>query len=456
MGLYELPNRPAWLVEPQPIARRKRQIIQRLTGVNILTLDKISMYTAKVPMRPSLKFGLTLLACLIGLAQPAWSASIYKLEVEDIIHRISAGYLVEGIEKAEEADAELVLITLQTPGGLDTAMRDIIEKLLNSRVPVAVYVSPSGARAASAGFLITLAADIAVMAPGTNIGAAHPVAAGGQQMDETMSKKVESDAAAYIRSIATKRGRNVELAEKGVIESQSWTEKEALEAGLIDYVAASEVELLELLNGKTVTLFDGTEVVLDTKDKEIVTIEMTTPQKILSIISNPEIAYILLLAGLLGLYLELSNPGVVLPGVVGVICLILAFFALQVLPVNYAGVLLILVGIGLLIAEAFTPAFGTLGLGGVIAVLFGSLILFKEQSMPTPALELSWFVILPATLVLVVMFGFLARLVVRAHLKKPTTGEEGMVGKLGTAESEIDGTGKVFVHGEYWDVRVQT
>ena len=398
---------------------------------------------------------MTLLACFMGLAGPVSAGTVYKVAVDDIIHGVTAQYIVDGIEKAEAEGGELVLIKLQTPGGLDTSMREIIEKILNSKVPVAVYVSPSGARAASAGFLITIAADIAVMAPGTNIGAAHPVAAGGQQMDETMSKKVESDAAAYIRSIAAKRGRNVELAEKGVVESQSWTEQEALEVGLIDYVVGDEAELLETLDGVTITRFDGREVVLETKDSEVIELEMTAPQRILSVISNPNIAYILMTLGVLGLYFELSNPGAVLPGVVGIICLIMAFFALQVLPVNYAGLLLIVVGIGLLIAEAFTPTFGALGLGGVVALLLGSLILFEKQTFPTPALQLSWLVILPVTLTLVIMFGFIARLVVKAHLEKPTTGTVGMVGEIGTAATEIDGTGKVFVHGEFWDVRSQ-
>ncbi len=396
---------------------------------------------------------LTIVACFMAIVDPAWSASIYKISVDDIIHRVSAQYVVEGIEQAERENGELVLIQLKTPGGLDTAMREIIEKILNSEVPVVVYVAPSGARAASAGFLITLAADVAAMAPGTNMGAAHPVSGGGEAMDETMSKKVESDAAAYIRSIAAKRGRNVELAEKGVVESQSWTETEALEVGLIDYIAASEAELLEILNGATVTRFDGTEVVLDTENASIVVIEMSLPQRILSVISHPNVAYILMTMGVLGLYFELANPGAVLPGVIGIICLILAFFALQVLPVNYAGLLLILVGIGLLIGEAFTPSFGALGIGGAIGLVLGSLILFEEQSFPTPALQVSWTVILPVTVLMVVMFGFIARLVIVALRRKPTTGDIGMVGKIGTAQSEIDKTGKIFVHGEYWNVQ---
>jgi membrane-bound serine protease (ClpP class) len=413
------------------------------------------MYTLKGCMRLSHMKKLSIWAFSMAVALPAWSSEIVKLSVDDVIHRVTAQYLVEGIERAEEEGAELVLIQLKTPGGLDMSMREIIEKILNSKVPVVVYVAPSGARAASAGFLITMAADVAAMAPGTNIGAAHPVSGSGQPMDETMSKKVESDAAAYIRSIAAKRGRNVELAEKAVVESQSWTEDEALQAGLIDYVAGSQAELLKELDGVTVTRFDGSETVLHTSGATVEELEMTLPQRILSVVSNPNIAYILMTLGVLGIYFELANPGAVLPGVIGVICLILAFFALQVLPVNYAGLLLILVGIGLLIAEALTPAFGALGLGGVVAVVLGSLILFKEQEIPTPALQLSWAVILPVTLTLVIMFGFIARLVIKAQRSKPTTGDIGLAGEIGTAKSDIDGTGKVFVHGEYWDAKSQ-
>lgn len=394
-------------------------------------------------------------SAMLLLALPATPAPIHKLTVKDIIHRVSAQYIIEGIDRADEEGAALVLIQLQTPGGLDTAMRDIIETILNAKTPVVVYVAPSGARAASAGFLIAISADVAAMAPGTNMGAAHPVSGSGEAMDETMSKKVESDAAAYIRSIAAKRGRPVELAEKGVIESQSWTEEEALEVGLIDYVAATEAELLEQLDGKTVTRFNGEEVVLQTAGQAVIEQELSLPQRILSVIAHPNVAYILMALGMMGLYFELANPGAVLPGVVGVISLILAFFALQVLPVNYAGLLLILVGLGLVIAEAFTPAFGVLGLGGIVSLILGSLILFEEQSIPTPALQLSWLVILPVVLTLVVMFGLIARLVIIAQKRKPTTGAEGLVGEVGTASTDIDGAGKIFVHGEYWDVSSQ-
>ena len=271
-------------------------------------------------------------------------------------------------------------------------------------------------------------------------------------MDETMSQKVESDAAAYVRSIAEKRGRPVELAEKGVVESQSWTEEEALEAGLIDYVAGSEAELLRLLDGTTVKRFDESETVLRTSG-EVILIEMSLAQRILSVLSHPNIAYIFLSLGFLGLYFELSNPGAIIPGVAGVISLVLAFLALQVLPVNFAGLLLLILGLGLLIAEALTPAFGALGLGGAASFLIGSLILFEEQTIPGPALEVSWGVVLPVTLTLAMMFLFLTRLVVQAQKRPATTGREGMMGELGDAKTEIGKAGKVFVHGEYWNAR---
>ena len=394
----------------------------------------------------------TLAVAMVALAGPAASAPIHKLTVDDIIHRVTAQYITEGIDRADEEGASLVLIQLQTPGGLDTAMREIIEKILNSKTPVVVYVAPSGARAASAGFLITISADVAAMAPGTNMGAAHPVSGGGEPMDETMSKKVESDAAAYIRSIAAKRGRPVELAEKGVTESTSWTEEEALKVGLIDYVAADQAELLQLLDGTTVTRFDGEEILLHTAGESVIEQEMGLSQRILSVIAHPNVAYILMALGVMGLYFELANPGAVLPGVIGIISLILAFFALQVLPVNYAGLLLLLVGIGLVIAEAVTPTFGALGLGGVAALIFGSLILFQEQSIPTPALRVSWTVILPVISALVVMLALIARLVIISLRRKPTTGDQGMIGEVGTASTDINGGGKVFVHGEYWNV----
>lgn len=390
---------------------------------------------------------------MAGVSPPAESATIIKLHLKEIIQPVTARYVTDGVDRADRENAELLLLQLGTPGGLDTSMRDIVEKILNCKTPVVVYVAPSGARAASAGFVITLAADFAAMAPGTNLGAAHPVPLGGGSTDETMSKKVESDAAAYVRSIAAKRGRNVELAEKAVVESESWTEKEALEKGLIDYVAADEKDLLAALEGRTIRKFDGREVRVATAGATIVEVPMSLPQRILSVIAHPNVVVILGALGLIGLYFELSNPGAIFPGVIGAICLILSFLALQVLPINYAGLLLIALGVGLVVAEVFTSGFGALGAGGIVALILGALTLFEQPSFPTPALAVSWSVLLPLVVMLVVAFSLIARLVVAAQRSKPVTGSEGLMGEIGTAETDLVGTGKVFLHGEYWTAR---
>jgi len=378
------------------------------------------------------------------------SASIYKLDLKNvIIQRVSAQYITDAIDRADREGARLVLLTLHTPGGALDATRDVIEKMLNCKTPVAVYVAPSGARAASAGFLITIAADVAAMAPGTNTGAASPVTGSGEDLGETMAKKVESDAAAYARTLASKRGRNVEEAEKAVVDAKSWTEDEALASHLIDYVFADEAELLKKLDGTKVKKFDGRELTLALAGASVVSVEMTFAQRILSVVAHPNVAYVLMALGMLGLYFELSTPGAVLPGVVGAICLILAFFALQVLPVNYAGLLLLIVGVGLLIAEVFAAGFGALGIGGGLSVLFGSLILFDYGDFEAPALAISRWLIALVTGVLVTAFLLIARLVIKSQRRKPASGEEGLIGELGTAKGE----GKVFVHGEYWNAR---
>ncbi|HXV60221.1 MAG TPA: ATP-dependent Clp protease proteolytic subunit, partial [Vicinamibacteria bacterium] len=284
----------------------------------------------------------------------AASGSIYEVALNDIIHRVTAELVVQTIQEADENAAALVLIRLQTPGGTYSSTRLIVETILNSKTPVVVYVSPSGAHAASAGFLILLSADVAAMAPGTNTGAATPIAGSGQDLQETLEKKATSDAAAYARSLAERRGRSPELAEKAVTETLSWTASEALEAGLIDYVANTEAELLERLHGSVVRRVDGSEVTLSTSDAPVVVKEMTTKQRLLSYIANPNIAVFLGLIGLAGLYLEFSNPGTLVPGIVGAIALLLAAFAFEILPVNIVGLLLLIVGFGMLIVEALT------------------------------------------------------------------------------------------------------
>jgi membrane-bound serine protease (ClpP class) len=396
--------------------------------------------------------------CLAVLANAefAWaSGPIYKVVVNDIIHGVSARHIIRTIERAAEADAELVLIELGTPGGLYESTRDIIEAILGSERPVVVYVAPAGAHAASAGFLITLAADVAAMAPGTNTGAATPVSGTGQKIEETLAKKIQSDAAAYTRSIAERRGRPPEVAEMAVTEAKSWTAQEALDARLIDHIAASEAELLQRLDGASIRRIDGRETLVATAGASVEIEQMPAKDRILAIVANPNIAILLGLIGLAGLYLEFSNPGAIVPGVVGAIALLLAAFAFEILPVTAVGVLLLLVGLGLLIAEAFTPSFGALGAGGVVAMLFGALMLFEEQPLPTPALEVSLSVVLPVILFFAVLVVVLGRKVLEAQRRVPVTGQEGLVGLLGTARTEIDPRGKVFVHGEYWEARAR-
>lgn len=385
----------------------------------------------------------------------ASEGDIYKVVVDDIITGVTTQHVGQTIREANANDAELVLLQLATPGGLYDATRDMIEDIFASEAPVVVYVAPSGARAASAGFLITLAADVAAMASGTNMGASTPVSGSGQELGETMQRKVQSDAAAYTRSIAERRGRDPALAEKAVTEALAWTATEALELGLVDYVADSETELLEKLDGRAVKRADGSEVVLGTAGRRIVLNEMSLKQRILAVVANPNVAVILGLIGLAGLYIEFSNPGVLVPGIVGAISLLLAAFALQILPVNAVGVLLFLIGFGLLAAEAFTPSFGVLGAGGVLSIVMGALMLIEEQPLPTPALQVSWTMIVPMALILGGVVVLLGRKVIEAQRRGPVTGNEGLVGQIATARTSFgeDGAGKVFVHGEYWDAR---
>lgn len=392
------------------------------------------------------------LAAITGVPRSASAAPIYKVVVNDVIHRVSAEHVIESIHAAAEDDAELVLIELETPGGLLSSTRDMIEAILNSERPVVVYVAPVGSRAASAGFLITLSADVAVMAPGTNMGAATPVSGTGQDIEGTMQKKVTSDAAAYTRTIAERRGRNPEVAEKAVTETLSWTATEAKDAGLIDFIAASESELLATLDGMTIERDDG-DIVLATSGEEVILRKMTRKQEILSMIANPNIAFLLGLIGLAGIYLEVSNPGAIVPGIIGGVAILLAAFAFEILPVNIVGVLLLVAGFGLLIVEAFTPSFGVIGGGGIVGIVLGALFLFEEQPLPTPALRVSLAMVLPVAILLGVIVVFVGRKVVEAQRRAPLTGNQSLVGRFATTRTPIDGEGKVFIHGEYWDAR---
>jgi membrane-bound serine protease (ClpP class) len=376
---------------------------------------------------------------------------VYTAEVDGIIQPVITAYLVQVIEKAAAADAALIVITLRTPGGLLDTTRDINSAIIASKTPVAVFVGPSGKRAASAGFLITMAADIAAMAPGTHIGAAHPVTGGGEKLDETMAKKIASDTASYGRTLAAQRKRNTALIEQAVTESRSYTDQEALSATppLIDVVANDVPDLLRKLDRRTITRFDGRSQVLHLAGASLQSVEMTWAQRVLSSIAHPQIAYMLLTLGLLGLTVEFWNPGSVFPGVAGGICLLLAFFALQVLPVSYAGIMLILLGIALLILEVKVTSFGVLAIGGIAALFFGSLMLIDS---PLPELQIGLRMIVPIVLGTAGIILFLVRLGVQAQRQRPVTGTSGMLEEIGRALTSIDpgGVGRVHAHGEIW------
>ena len=377
--------------------------------------------------------------------------SIYLLQLNGIINPITSQYVVSGIEDAEAEGAECLILQLDTPGGLDTSMRDIIKKMLNSTIPIIVYVSPSGGRAASAGVFITLASNIAAMAPGTNIGAAHPVVMGGEEIDEVMKAKMENDATAYIKTIAEKRGRNTQWAEKAVRESVSITEQEAIEIGVIEFIANDVNELIEIINGVRVTTASG-EKVLNTKDAEIIPVKMTFKDLFLHSLTNPNVAYILLFLGIYGILGEFSNPGSFFPGIVGGISLILSFVAFQSIPINYAGLLLIIFGIVLLVIEVYTPTFGVLTAGGVTSLVLGSFMLSKSTA---PFLRISLGLIISMSLATAAFFVFALSKGIKIQWKKPVTGREGLIGKIGIAKTDLTPEGTIFIHGERWQASTE-
>lgn len=364
------------------------------------------------------------------------------------INPVSADYLVAAIEQAEADRAALVVVELDTPGGLDSSMRQMVREILRTEIPVVVYVAPSGARAASAGVLITLASDIAAMAPGTNIGAAHPVGIGGGGMDNTMAKKVENDAAAYARSLAEKKGRNGKWAESAVRESASLTANDALQQNVIDLVSPSLEALLARLEGRKIEKH-GNTMSLRTRGARVARYPMGLRRRILSALADPNIAYILMMIGVYGIFFELSNPGAVFPGVVGGIALILGFYSLQTLSANYAGFLLIALAIILFILEIKVHSYGALTLGGVISLLLGSLMLFRSSA--DPYLRISWGVLLSMVGFSVAFFVAVITLAVQSQLRKPVTGSEGLTGEIGEVMRDFTGRGKVFVVGETWD-----
>lgn len=395
-------------------------------------------------MKNSLR--LMLVAGLFGAWATASAAvpEVVLVRVADAITPATARFIQAGLKKAEGEQAALVVIELDTPGGLVDSMRQIVQDILACPVPVAVFVAPSGARAASAGVMITMAADIAAMAPGTNIGAAHPVGAGGQEIDGKMSEKVVNDMVAHARSVAERRGRNADWVERAIRESVSATETEALRENIVDVVAQDLPDLLRQIDGR---MIPG-KATLALAGAKVVEHEENLRTRILRAISNPNIAYLLLMIGLAGLYFEFSHPGAIFPGVVGAIALILAFFALQTLPLNFAGVLLIALAVVFFILEMKIASYGLLSLAAIVSLFLGSLMLFEGDG---PASRISWEVLLPTVIVVSAFFTGVAYLVFRAQFQRPATGAQGMIGKVGVVKRRLAPEGKVFVHGELWN-----
>ena len=396
---------------------------------------------------PYARFSL-MLVLLFGGISFAGSGEIIIIPVSDAIGPGIADFVTRGIARADDQKAACVVIELDTPGGLADAMREIVMSIYAAKTPVVVYVSPSGARAASAGVMITMAADIAAMAPSTNIGAAHPVASGGKEIGGVMSEKVTNDMVAYVKSIAEKRGRNAEWAEKAVRESLSVTENEALEKDIIDIVAADMDDLVRQLEGRSIEGKGDLQLsdALRTRLKESVR------TKILKTISDPNIAYILMMIGLAGLYFELSHPGAIFPGVVGGIAIILAFFSFQTLPVNTAGILLVLLSIIFFILEIKVVSYGLLSIAGVVSLLLGSLMMFEGNG---PQSQLSWHVLIPTLVIISAFFVTLASLAFKAQISRPRTGGGGLVKETGVVKNRIDPEGKVLIHGELWYARAK-
>ena len=394
-----------------------------------------------IRLRPAF---IALLVCILALP---CAADVLKISIDGPIHPIAEEYIGRAIAEAERRHSEAVLIDLRTPGGLVDSTRGIVEKMLASKVPIIVYVTPSGARAASAGFFILEAADVAAMAPGTNTGASHPVSVGGGKMDDVMKTKVENDTAAFLRSYVSKRGRNVQLAETAVRESKSWTDQEALTQHLIDIVAPSQEELLKQLDGRTVQRFDGSTTTLHLAGQPVVSFAETLRQRILGWLMDPNISFLLLAIGALALYTELNHPGAVIPGVVGVIFILLAVFALNLLPIRFAALTLIIAAFILFALEAKYSTHGILGIGGIAALTMGGLLLVDA---PIPQMRVHLWTALGISVPVGVITIFLTSIAIRARRGKVATGQQGMIGEIGTACSELAPAGTVFVHGELW------
>jgi len=398
----------------------------------------------------TLKFILSLFFVIAGLAVQGQAASAPHVDlivIDGSINPAVDDFIGEAIARAKAGGAQALVIQMDTPGGHLSSTQTIVKKILGATVPVIVYVAPAGAGAGSAGVFITLAGHIAAMAPGTNIGAAHPVAGGGQEIKGAMGEKIENFAASFAETIAQQRGRNAEWAIQAVRKSVSITEKEALKKNVIDIIARDIDDLLKQADGRKVDL-DGHPATLALKDVRIERHEMSLKQKILNALADPNIVYLLMMAGILGLYMEFSHPGVVFPGVAGGICLLLALAGLQVLPINYAGLALMVLGIGLLIGEAFAPSFGILGVGGIISLTLGSFFLFDTEGSD---LIVDRSIIFTAVATLGTFVLAISYLVFRSQKSKPTMGFEGLIGEIGEVRGKLGPTGKIFVHGEYWN-----
>jgi membrane-bound serine protease (ClpP class) len=402
----------------------------------------------------ALRQKLILAALLIVVTGSATNAraDVLELRIDDLITPAVAEVIASAVTRAEREGASALIITLNTPGGLDTSMREIIARMDSSRVPVIVYVAPSGARAASAGFIILISADVAAMAPGTATGAAHPVMADGSEMNKTMAEKVVNDAAAFLRSHAEKRGRDPQVAESAIRESKSFSETEALDKHLIEIVARDEQELLSKLEGRTITRVDGSKQVMQISGEKLAEITPTIRQRLLMWLADPRIAFILFAIGALCVYFEFQHPGAIVPGVVGAISVVLALYGFHMLPINLLGVVLILVAIGLFVVEAKVGGFGVLGLGGIVAAVIGSLILID---VPYPELRLPLKLVLAVVIPFGAIFTFILRLAMKARRAKVATGTSGMIGLTGRAETAIAAEGTVFVRGELWRARSQ-
>jgi membrane-bound serine protease (ClpP class) len=391
----------------------------------------------------------SLLLFFVAAASSA-RADVLRLKLDDQITPASAEFITSAIQQAEREGAAALIIMLNTPGGLDTSMREIVSRIDTAGVPVIIYVAPSGTRAASAGFVILLASDVAAMAPGTATGAAHPVMMDGRDLDKTMAEKVTNDAAAYVRSHAEKRGRDPQAAESAIRESRSFTEREALEKHLIEIIARDEADLMAQLEGRAITRFDGRQATLALAAERLVDINPTLRQQLLMALADPRIAFILFALGALSVYFEFQHPGAIIPGVVGSVSVVLALYGFHMLPINLTGVLLMAVALGLFVLEAKVQGFGILGLGGVAAAVIGSLILID---VPNPELRLPIGLVLAVIIPFAVILTLMLRLAIRARQVKVTTGTAGMIGLRGRAQTAIAPEGTVFVRGELWHAR---